>query len=79
MTKTFNYEILFQKNSKNNIVRYSDLDYIKLIAKKKFIRVYIFIFIRKSISHSLKFKLSISLLSCKTKYKTLIEMAKILV
>lgn len=55
MAKTFNLEIVFQKNSENNIVGYFDLDYTRLINKRKSTRAYIFMFTGGPISHFLKF------------------------
>lgn len=47
MTKIFNLKIVFWKNFDNNIDKYFDLYYTKIINKKSFIKTYIFIFTNK--------------------------------
>lgn len=76
MARTFNLKLIFCKNSKDNIVEYLHLNYIRLINGRKSTKVYIFIFASRPISHFLKLQPIVSLSSCKIEYMTLIKMTK---
>lgn len=41
VARTLNLEIVFQKDSENDIVGYSDLDYVKVIDGRKYTIAYI--------------------------------------
>lgn len=73
---TLDLGLIFCKNSKNNIVGYLNLDYTRLIDRRKSTRAYVFMFTGGPISHSSKLQPTVSLSSCKAEYMALMETAK---
>lgn len=55
IAKTLNLELVFWKNFKNNIVRYSDSDDAKLTDRREYTKAYIFIFTSRLIFYFSKF------------------------
>lgn len=54
MSKTLNVKITFTGNLKDDLIDYTDSNYIKLIADQKFISNYIFILSSKLFSYQSK-------------------------
>ena len=69
-------EIIFKKNSHDDLIKYIDSNWEKLADEKKSTAVYVFYFVDDSISHCSKLKLIVVLFTIKAEYMTLSKIEK---
>jgi hypothetical protein len=73
-----NINLTFQKDEldTNDLINYSDSNFLELKDKRHFMKNYIFILIEEVISYSSKKQSIIALSSCEAEYMTLSEIEK---
>lgn len=76
LSKTFNLEIIYTFNSKDNLVGYTISNYAELKNSWKSISIYIFILFSRLLSDLSKLQNIVALSLCKEKYMVTIKAAK---
>ncbi len=72
-----NVDLMLRKQSENNdLINYSDSDFVDLKNKRHSIDEYVFMLVDETISHLSKQQQTIALSSCEVKYMTLSKAAK---
>ena len=73
---TLDIELIFTNNTVNNLIRYTNADFVRVINSCKLTDNYIFILVEEYISYQTKHQIVITLLLCKSEYMMMSEVDK---
>ena len=76
LSKTLKLEIIFKKNSHDDLIEYTDSNWAELADKRKSTAVYVFYFVDDSISHCTKQQLIVALSTIEAEYMILSKTEK---
>ena len=76
ISETLDVELTFTDDAVNNLIRYTNADFVKVIDDCKLTGDYIFMLVRECISHQTKHQIVIALSLCESEYMTISEAGK---
>ena len=76
VSETLNIELTFTNNTVNDLIKYTNADFVRAIDDCKLTSDYMFILIKECILHQTKCQTVITLLSCELEYMIISEVDK---